>query len=255
MINLNWYKNTYNSLIEKGKTRGLNKKVLEGYFEKHHVVPKCLGGDDTEENLVLLTYREHVIAHMLLVRIYPNNDDLIRAVSFMLEVDRFNENGELITIKLKNTRIAEKIKLEAAELNRGVNSPSYGRKLTEEHKQRISNANKGKLKSPETRRKMSEAQKGKKHSEDTKKLLSEIHKGKKVHSEERKLELSKRWKENNPRRNMDMTGKNNPSSITIIGPDGVRHESIKLASKFYNIPYNTLRNWVKNNPEKGFLKK
>jgi hypothetical protein len=42
-------------------------------FELHHIVPKCMGGSNEKENLVLLTYREHFIAHWLLTKIYPDN--------------------------------------------------------------------------------------------------------------------------------------------------------------------------------------
>ena len=249
--NLWWFERTYNQLIDRGKSRGLNKKMLVGYYEKHHILPKCMGGTNESGNLVLLTYREHVIAHILLTRIY-SSPDLVRAANFMLSVDRIDDvTGVVISVPIKNSRIAEEIKLRSLELNNGMNSPSYGRKLSSEHKQKISEANRGK-KSPETRRKMSESQKGKKASEETRKKLSEAHKGLKVHSEERKKFLSEKWKLNNPRKTMDMSGKNNPSSKKLKGPDGTIYESIKLAAKFNNIPYELLRKWVKNSPEKGF---
>lgn len=66
------YENHYNKLIERAKTR-----EIEGYVEKHHIIPRCMGGDDSEENLVKLTAREHFIAHQLLVKIYPNVYGLI----------------------------------------------------------------------------------------------------------------------------------------------------------------------------------
>lgn len=47
-----------------------------GYKEYHHILPKCLGGSDDPSNLVALTAREHVIAHLLLSRAYPGNRDL-----------------------------------------------------------------------------------------------------------------------------------------------------------------------------------
>ena len=73
------YKKIYNALIERGKTR-----ILEGYSEKHHIIPKCLGGNDNKENLVALTPEEHYIAHLLLVKIYPGNVKLIRAAVMMI---------------------------------------------------------------------------------------------------------------------------------------------------------------------------
>jgi hypothetical protein len=58
----------------------LNKKELEGYYEIHHIVPKCMGGDNLDDNKVLLTRKEHFIAHLLLSRIYPDKGELISAL-------------------------------------------------------------------------------------------------------------------------------------------------------------------------------
>lgn len=42
--------------------------TVNGYTEKHHIVPKSLGGSDDTLNLVRLTPREHYICHLLLIR-------------------------------------------------------------------------------------------------------------------------------------------------------------------------------------------
>jgi hypothetical protein len=55
----------YTTLCKKARDRS----VLEGYQEKHHVIPKSLGGSDDATNLVAFTAREHYISHLLLVRI------------------------------------------------------------------------------------------------------------------------------------------------------------------------------------------
>ncbi len=73
------YKKIYDSLIERGKNRNLNE-----YGEKHHIVPKCLGGSNKKANLVKLTPEEHYVAHQLLVKIYPNNMKLAKAASMMI---------------------------------------------------------------------------------------------------------------------------------------------------------------------------
>ena len=44
-----------------------NKKGV-GYLEKHHVIPKSMGGKNTPENLVLLTARQHFVCHLLLTK-------------------------------------------------------------------------------------------------------------------------------------------------------------------------------------------
>ena len=53
------------------------------YWEKHHTIPSCLGGPDTKENIVVLTVREHYVAHRLLVKIHKTNGSLRRAFSNM----------------------------------------------------------------------------------------------------------------------------------------------------------------------------
>jgi plasmid maintenance system antidote protein VapI len=77
------YKKIYDSLVEKAKVRGLDKSKHEGYFEIHHIIPRCMGGDNSEGNLVMFTAREHFIAHMLLYKSYPSNSSLIRAAFIM----------------------------------------------------------------------------------------------------------------------------------------------------------------------------
>lgn len=49
------------------------------YYEKHHIIPKCLGGNDEDNNLIDLFAREHFIAHKLLADEYPDNDKLVYA--------------------------------------------------------------------------------------------------------------------------------------------------------------------------------
>lgn len=60
------YQNIYNNLMEKRKA-----SPFKGYTEKHHIIPRCLGGSDDENNLVNLSGREHFIAHRLLTKFNP----------------------------------------------------------------------------------------------------------------------------------------------------------------------------------------
>ena len=65
----------YSNLCEVNKSRKENYKKYSGLHE-HHVFPKHMGGDDSEENLTYLSVREHIIAHYLLWKIYKNPNDL-----------------------------------------------------------------------------------------------------------------------------------------------------------------------------------
>lgn len=73
------YANIYNQLIEKAKSRNLKKLNKTNpnyiYLEEHHIIPKCLGGTNTYDNLVNLTYREHYFAHLLLTMHFKRSGD------------------------------------------------------------------------------------------------------------------------------------------------------------------------------------
>ena len=113
----------------------------------------------------------------------------------------------------------------------GVNSPNFGKPMSDDHKKKISDAIKGKTHTEETKKKISEANKGKILSEETKrkiggaqigKVISEDHKRKisdankgrnhpmfgKYHSEKTKIKMSKG--------HADFSGDKNPSWNTNL---------------------------------------
>lgn len=72
------YEYIYYSLINRSQNR-----TLTGCREKHHIIPKCMGGTDDISNIAILTAEEHFIAHLLLIKIYPKNNKLLWAVRMM----------------------------------------------------------------------------------------------------------------------------------------------------------------------------
>jgi hypothetical protein len=78
------YKRIHDDIIN----RALTRKALDGYTEKHHVIPKAIGGCDTPENIVLLTAKEHFIIHLLLRRIFPNCKSFIHALWAMCGINK-----------------------------------------------------------------------------------------------------------------------------------------------------------------------
>ena len=44
------------------------------YAENHHIIPRCLNGVDDQWNIVRLSFREHYIAHLLLWKMYKEQD-------------------------------------------------------------------------------------------------------------------------------------------------------------------------------------
>src|SRR5580704_18811987 len=72
------YATHYKRLIDRARIR-----VLDTYTERHHVVPRCMGGGNDRDNIVRLTPEEHYVAHQLLVKLYPGNTALIAAACLM----------------------------------------------------------------------------------------------------------------------------------------------------------------------------
>lgn len=95
---LNKYQVWYDQLIERARSR-----VITGYYEKHHIVPKSLRGANDESNLVKLTAREHVVAHMLLPRFVEEPSKMWYALWCMV-----NTNGVMV-----NSRLYEQARVEA----------------------------------------------------------------------------------------------------------------------------------------------
>lgn len=77
------YKKIYDQLVAKAKVRGLDRKSVDYYTEIHHIVPKCLGGDNSEENLVMFSAKEHYIAHLILAKLNPEVQGLTYAAFMM----------------------------------------------------------------------------------------------------------------------------------------------------------------------------
>jgi hypothetical protein len=73
------YQKIYNQLISKGKSRIL----IDIGIERHHIIPRCVGGNNNKSNLVELTPEEHYLAHQLLVKIYPDSRKLLFAAIAM----------------------------------------------------------------------------------------------------------------------------------------------------------------------------
>lgn len=119
------YAAIYTSLME------YRKKDVTETGEVHHILPKCLGGDDSSSNLVRLTYREHYIAHRLLTKIYPENHNLKYAVYMMTLVQSSEERqptSRQVAVGRQNLSEAAKIRSEWFNPGKTEKSRSAARK-------------------------------------------------------------------------------------------------------------------------------
>jgi len=67
------------------------------YLENHHIWPKCFGRDDRDQNLVLLTFSEHIEAHILLAKLYPEHFGIRQTPGLMLSTRGLPVSVEVAT--------------------------------------------------------------------------------------------------------------------------------------------------------------
>ncbi len=87
------YEKEYKKLIKKAR-----KRQLKGFCERHHIIPRCMGGGNEPENIVKLTTKEHYWAHYLLAKIHPNNEKLRYA--FYMMCTQKHDYRESASVKL-----------------------------------------------------------------------------------------------------------------------------------------------------------
>lgn len=168
------YLNIYNKIINNSKSRS-----LECYTEKHHIIPKCLGGSNKKENIAVLTAREHFICHRLLVKIYKDNNKMLYALNRL--INRYTKHSIL---KI-NSKTYSKLKKQHADL-------MSNRIVSKETKLKISKYRTGRKSSQETKDKLSKSLKGITKSKEWKDKISKAHLGKSKSPESIK-KVSKYW--------------------------------------------------------------
>ena len=232
------------------------------YYEKHHVLPRCMGGTDKEDNLIDLFAKEHFVAHKLLALENPKNAKLQYAWWCMCSCKEYNgkriydisaEDFEEARVRcssfLKNRVISEDTRRKQKELAlKGENHPWYGKHHTEKTKMKMkaNHADVSGEKNPMYgvhRSGENSTFYGKHHTEETKIKISKSRKGKcagknnsnygKPRSEEVKKKISESLKGK-------YIGDKHPRATILIQLDMDNQlikvwEYMKLASKELNI--------------------
>ena len=189
----NKYKKYYYAIVDNAKQR-----EISGYVEKHHIIPRSLGGNNKVDNIVSLTAREHYICHLLLVRI---------------------------------TLGIDKIKMQYAVGKFIQTAPGQDRKFTswqyKKIRESISSARSCQTQSTETRQKISESNKGRIawnkgktgiiHSDESNRKRSATLSGKTLEDKvgiDRALQIKKNISESKIGKPSGMLGKTHPRKGT-----------------------------------------
>lgn len=131
-------------------------RVLDCYTEKHHIIPRCMRGDDSVENLVVLTAREHYIAHLLLTKcVSKKYIGMVNSAYVMMALVKDSVQKREYRI---NSRLFETRKIKADAYKRAYQHTYEARQViseklkgvpktpfTQEHKNNISKSSKGKV--------------------------------------------------------------------------------------------------------------
>jgi hypothetical protein len=115
------YLKHYCKLIRKAEKRTLT----EGYVEKHHIFPKSIFGNNNK--LVVLTAREHYIAHALLEKVYIKRYGLKNRKTIKMITAFWCMNNQNTRNEYFNSHLYEYSRIRFIESVRG-------KELTEEHK-------------------------------------------------------------------------------------------------------------------------
>lgn len=183
------YLTCYKTIIKKAKkeykVRLYNKKNKIEYYEKHHIIPKSImlirktwlntninskyNLMNKKWNIVFLTAKEHFICHRLLVKISKNlygnkhtyTYKMVAGVNWFIDVKMSSRNENLkITSRTYTFLRKERKKIGISEKTRQkLRDANIGKRLTEEHKKKLSLSKKNKF--------------GRKHTEETKRKIGQ----------------------------------------------------------------------------------
>lgn len=164
---VNKYSKWYANIIAAAQVRSIS-----GYSEKHHIIPKALGGDNSKANLVRLTAKEHFICHRLLPKMTCGmaRSKMLYAQWSMLRKDkdqaRHIPNSATFqkikmamaaenTVRLTGTKRTAETKAVLSAQKLGARNPMYGTTRSAEIKAKVSATMTGMKKSEEYIKNMS----------------------------------------------------------------------------------------------------
>lgn len=173
----NKYSRWYNSIITDVQKQ--NRKKLKRnqigyvYYETHHIIPKCLGGNNTKDNLVHLTAREHFACHWLLTKMTEGKikGKMYLALSMMCIESKNHVDRPRIS-----SRQYERIKIAAIDALQGRKRSAE--EIARAVASRKANPNGFTFKhTADSKAKLSKSKTGQKHSEELKLHWSKVRKG------------------------------------------------------------------------------
>ena len=117
------YKRIHDEIITNRKNSPLKK--VRGKTEKHHIIPKSLGGSNSKENLIELLSREHFLVHCCLWKMYPKGSverkKMVKAFT-MMKASPTKEGNRYLNSRLYASAQVEKSKAMSEAQSKEKNS-------------------------------------------------------------------------------------------------------------------------------------
>jgi hypothetical protein len=156
IFNASKYTRWYYQIITRAQNRVL---ANNSYTELHHIVPRSLGGDDSSNNLIKLTAREHFICHWLLTKMVSGDSQkkMAYACKRMMhsknsKQDRYQISSRVyenlktrLNVMLKNRQFTDawKEKLKEAARNRAANESADAKEIRRKTMVSVNKSRKG----------------------------------------------------------------------------------------------------------------
>jgi len=215
------------------------------YTEKHHIIPKSIGGSDEESNIIAVSLRQHYVLHLLLPKMVKNKthkNKMLFALRCMLNFNKLSRRYK------PSSRIIEHLKKAIRETpisshhSDNIRKGQLGKTLSQEHKTAISKGLLGKKHTVETLEKMSRAQKRRILSPDHKNKISQTRKGKGLSSEHKnKISTSLLGKKRSEVSKINSSNGQQKYVYTLISPNGeiCTTSNLKEWCSIMNMPYSS----------------
>ena len=128
----NKYQTIYIKLMAKGMERKEGRARHKQFYDAHHIIPRSMNGNDDADNLVLLTRKEHYLAHLLLTRIVKNTN---LSKAYLALNAMMNGSTKLYHKRYAKTRMGVRIR---TGVRLTISMSLTGKRKSFEHKRRIS---------------------------------------------------------------------------------------------------------------------
>ena len=112
---------TYDAYIQNIIYNRGQWNINNDYYEAHHIVPRWKGGQPNtnnfhaikHDNLIWLYPKEHLIAHLLLIKKYPDDINAKLSVLYMFNIRTSNVNDMMYEDLFNDVDLYEQMRIEA----------------------------------------------------------------------------------------------------------------------------------------------